>query len=238
VELKREEVLTEDALKPGDILFTMSGGEAAHVSIFLGSKTGANKLTLAHAINTDNMKQLTKTGVPPDSYVVFRCKDEKMAELAANIADNWASYNTPYDEQRLEIGTKVYNARTRMLPSEEQKEAAAPFYRKDFEETGKYRLVKYAARRGAAINLPKGEGAGRGVWSGMFALMCYQTAAVVKAGLVKPLIGDGQHRWVSDKYHDPAQARRYFERSFEAGAPKKSQPFRYAKFKKTMRSTV
>ena len=72
-------------------------------------------------------------------------------------------------------------------------------------------MVKYAARRGASINLPEGKGSGRGVWCGMFGLMCYQTAAVAKAGLVKPLVGDGQHRWVSDKYHDPAQAKAYFE---------------------------
>ena len=224
----KDETLTEQALKPGDILFTMSGGEAAHVSIYLGSD-GNNKLTLARAVNSGNMKQLMKTSVPPDNYVVFRCKDQKLAELAAHIADSWASYNTPYDEQRLEIGTKVYNARTRNFRPEEQKAGSAPAYREDFDETGKYRLVKYAARRGASISVPQENGKGRGVWCGMFGLMCYQTAAVAKAGLVKPLVGDGQHRWVSDKYHDPVQTQKYFD----SNAPKKTQLFKYAKYKKS-----
>ncbi len=225
----QNEVLSEDSLRPGDILFTMSGGEAAHVSIYLG-KEGNGNLTLAHAVNQGNLKQLVKTSVPNDNYVVFRCKDNKLAEIAAHIADNWASYSTPYDEKRLEVGTRIYNARTRHSRPEEQKEKALPSYRQDFDETGKYRLVKYAARRGASLTLPEGKGKGRGMWCGMFGLLCYQTAAVAKAELVKPLVGDGQHSWVSDKYHDPSQVEKYFQ----ADAPKKSQIFKFAKHKKAV----
>lgn len=224
----KNDLFTEESLKPGDILFTMSNGEAGHASIYLGSKDGS-KLTTAHVVNSGQYQQLMKTSLPAAEYVVYRCKDAKMAELAAHMAENWASYHTPYDEQRLEIGTKVSNVRTQKSAPENRSKDATEACRKDFENTGKYRLVKYAARRGSSINLPEGKGKGRGVWCAMFALMCYQTAAVTKAGLVKPVVGDGEHRWVSDKYSNPKETKAYFEST----APKKSHIFKYAKYKKS-----
>jgi hypothetical protein len=221
MESNKEEVLTEESLRPGDLLFTMSGDEAGHASIY--APKASSKLTTVHADNDGDYKQLKKTSLPPGDYIVFRCKDSKLADLAALIADNWASYNTPYDEQRLQIGTKVYSLRTNAVDPTERQAVAVTACRKDFEDTGKYRLVKYAARRGASITLPEGHGRGRGVWCAMFTLMCYQTAAVAKAALVKPVVGDGEHRWVSDKYNDPKQTKSYFS----SNAPAKSHLFQF-----------
>jgi hypothetical protein len=122
----------------------------------------------------------------------------------------------------------VYTLRTNAVHPNERRAVALAACRKDFEETGIYRLVKYAARRGGSITLPEGHGRGRGVWCAMFTLMCYQTAAVAKAGLVKPVVGDGEHRWVSDKYNDPKQAKSYFS----SNAPAKAHLFKFTKQKR------
>jgi hypothetical protein len=90
-------------LRHGDLLFTMSGDEAGHASIYV-PKAGS-KLTTVHADNDGDYRQLKKTSLPPGDYIVFRCKDSKLADLAAHIADNWASYSfklvprcIPYEE--------------------------------------------------------------------------------------------------------------------------------------------
>lgn len=231
MESNKEEALTEASLRVGDLLFTMSGNEAGHASIY--APRSGSKLTTVHADNDGSYKQLKKTSLPTGEYIVFRCKDSKLAELAAHIADNWAIYGTPYDEQRLQIGTKVYNLRTNTVHQNDRSAVAAAACRKDFEDTGKYRLVKYAARRGASITLPEGHGRGRGVWCAMFTLLCYQTAAVAKAGLVKSVVGDEAHRWVSDKYNDPKQTASYFS----ANTQKKTHFFQFSKQKTAKKAT-
>lgn len=227
------EYLSEEVLRPGDILFTVSPEGVGHTSIYLGSKVGST-LNTAEAVNDGKYSQLMKTRLPAGDYIVIRSKDEHLKKLAIHFAENWATYQTPYDVQRLEIGTRIIGPRSRSFSNMETKDAVLKASREDFETTGKYRLVKYAARRGAPINLPKELGRGRGVWCAMFVLMCYQTAAVAKAGIVKALVGDGQHRWVSDKYHDPGQVEQYFN----DGAPNKAQFFKLAKYKKAVAASI
>ncbi|MCB1827663.1 MAG: hypothetical protein KDH94_04475, partial [Coxiellaceae bacterium] len=194
--------LTQNDLKPGDIMFTLDAhGVPGHAAIW--APTEGSLRPLAHAMNRNGANTMTKTGIMPDKYVVFRPKDELLAQLAADIANHWCCYNTRYDERRLQVGERLYGARMRDQASPEAaKKAAYDESRKAFDQSGRYRMVKYASRRLGPINLPEGIGNGRGVWCAMFALLCYQTAAMTKAGLVEPIVGGDKYPWTSDKYTD------------------------------------
>jgi hypothetical protein len=96
-------------LKPGDILFTDEGGTLSHAAIYAPEKN--NPLCLIHAVNAPGAREgpllkLMRTSLPSANYRVFRGKDPVANELAANIAKQWARYQVPYDEQRLQVGQR------------------------------------------------------------------------------------------------------------------------------------
>ncbi|MDQ2994720.1 MAG: hypothetical protein M3R00_07225 [Pseudomonadota bacterium] len=233
MEGKNVEDITEDSLNPGDILFSVGEHGPDHALIYVRPKNDNSHLTVAHADFVKHEK-LLKTSLPTGKYVVWRCNDHNLAAQAARLADNWASYATPYDSRRLYLGQDVYDELIAdSAPTDLTK--AMEGARKDFDSIGKYELLKYAARAGSSICRPDEDSEkARGVRCAMFVLICYQTAALLQADLVKPIVGDGQHNWVSNKYHDHAK----IEESFAPHTPPKSKLPEYARFKRLQNTAI
>ncbi|MCB1828477.1 MAG: hypothetical protein KDH94_08605, partial [Coxiellaceae bacterium] len=107
-----------------------------------------------------------------------------------------------------------------------------------FDQSGRYRMVKYASRRMGPVNLPEGIGRGRGARCAMFALMCYQTAAMTKAGLVDPIVGGDKYPWTSDKYTDIKSLSKYGPEKPESFSLRNLQQYAQAKkqYKQCLRS--
>jgi hypothetical protein len=192
-----------DDLKPGDIIFTDPGGAGAeftHAAIYAPEK--GNPLCLIHAVfaKDSNLTKLMRTSLPPSNYRVFRSNDPEANLLSAHIAKQWARYQVPYDEQRLQAGSRKDSSRKKVGNVEEDRNASLHAAQHEFNQSGRFRCIKYAARRMTSSNLPPPYGRGRGVRCGMFALMCHQTARLAKADLVEPLCGSQSTPWVSDKY--------------------------------------
>ena len=106
--LQGEEGLqSETNLKPGDILIEITeGGLGIHAGIWAPLEMSVRPF--AHAVYSENAKKLSKTCLPPGDYVVCRLQDGELAELVAQIANQWCRYETPYSEKRLTIGTEYY----------------------------------------------------------------------------------------------------------------------------------
>lgn len=121
---------SENELRAGDILFEMDAEGASHALIYLGSeKELGSKLTVAHA-DFITSEKLLKTSMPAGDYTVFRSNDPELALLAAKVADNWASYNTPYDQHRLFAGQDAFN--DRMDKANQNLDTVLKEHRKDF----------------------------------------------------------------------------------------------------------
>ena len=107
MEEERAKEFSSDQLKPGDLIFTLdSSGNPGHVAVWAPEEGSVRPL--AHAVNSHTTQKITKTFLPPsDNYVVFRVKDPNLAKLAAVQANRWCSYETPYDETRLQIGERL-----------------------------------------------------------------------------------------------------------------------------------
>lgn len=193
--------ISSEALRPGDLIFTIdSNGVAGHVAIWAPQE--GSILSVAHAIRRGvDLVLKTALEVPGEglSYLVLRNKDPHLARMAAKQANRWCRFGTPYDTNRLEVGERRES--TLSVHKENPQAALNAYQRFEFEKGGKYRLIKYASRRMGPISLPKScGGSGRGMRCCLFALSCFQTAALSKYDLVKPLCGDSATRWVSDKY--------------------------------------
>lgn len=201
--------VSEEGLRAGDILFDMDGAGATHALIYLGSeKEEGSKLTVAHA-DFITFEKLLKTSLPAANYTVFRSNDPELGKLAAQVADNWATYNTPYDQKRLFAGQDVFN--DRMDSANQNLDSVLQEHRKDFNVMD---MIKYAGRANSAMCRPaeagEDEESVRGARCAQFVLICYQTAVALKVNLVKPIVGDGQTLWNSNKHADPKQLDEYF----------------------------
>ena len=225
--------VSESDLKAGDILFDMHDSGTSHALIYLGTeKELGSKLTVAHA-DFITFEKLLKTSLPAGSYTIFRSNDPDLAKLAAKIADNWATYNTPYDQHRLFAGQDIHEER--MITAKNNLDSVVEEHRKDFDILD---VIKYAGRAKSSMCRPAEEGEDeedvRGARCAMFVLTCYQAAAVLKANLVKPIVGDGQTSWISNKHADPSQ----LEQCFAAHEPQKTNMKEYAAFCQTKAVTM
>jgi hypothetical protein len=226
-------VVKESDLKAGDILFEMDDSGANHALIYLGSETElGSKLTVAHA-DFKTYERLLKTSLPAGHYTIFRSNDPELATLAAKIAENWATYNTPYDIPRLCAGLDIHNEK--IITAKGNLDSIVEEHRKDFDIMD---VIKYAGRAKSSMCRPAEEGENeedtQGACCAMFVLICYQAAAVLKADLVKPIVGNGQTTWISNKHADPNQ----LEQCFAAYEPEKDNINEYASFCQTKATII
>lgn len=121
---------------------------------------------------------------------VLRCNREELAGKAGNYAKRWSQYKMPFATQREGFADSF----------ERRFDSASDIvnrHRDLFHQQGKYRAIKYAARRNGPLSYPTDEdNIGKGMFCSMFVVVCFQVAGL--EGVVKAHAGDANHR-VSDK---------------------------------------
>ena len=191
-------------LEAGDVIMTMLNSKppALHTQIY--TEDSHFPATIIHAVDDSGRKlhKVMPTSVKgsPDLWV-YRCQDAQLAIGAAVQAMKWAAYETPFDQQRKYTREAL---RSQLALNDQD---PLPAVQELFKKKGKFRAIKYAARRDDPLCSPKEDGTdGRGVNCAMFALLCYQAAAlrphVKTPGLLYP---DLRMVRVSDKKISPAE---------------------------------
>ncbi len=191
--------LTKADLQPGDLIVWKMSDEASHVEMFTGTTHFA--ATSIHAVNTP-AKGLTR--VMANSFAgaffkhIFRCTKAGMALSAAQYASQWARYETRYDKNRIDVKT-AFREMHRNLGTSADDMNRMMINR--FMELGRFRAIKYAARRNGILCYPGDDGNnGHGMTCCMFAILCYQVAGI--ANEVVPLDPADPLLRVSDKKMD------------------------------------
>jgi len=177
--MPRNDLTTAD-LQPGDlIVWKMGESEASHVEIFTGGSHFAE--TSIHAVNTPakDMTRVMPTSFSAASYKhVFRCLNGAQVAKAVKFASQWAQYENRYDKPRIDVKT-AYRQMHRNLGTPSSRVTAE--MTKLFWEKGRFRAIKYAARRSSILCYPGDDGqSGHGMTCCMFAILCYQVAGIAK----------------------------------------------------------
>jgi hypothetical protein len=179
--------LTVNDLSDGDlVIWRMT--EANHVEIYVKSKKLFEQTSI-HAVNTPakKMTRVMATSFRPACYKhVFHCKTKQLRLCASLYAERWAAYENRYDTGRINVKTAFREMQKNLGTSPE---GSLKLTRELFYQRGRFRAIKYAARRRGILCYPgdqEGNG-GRGMTCCMFAILCYQTAGL--ADHVKPLDG-------------------------------------------------
>jgi hypothetical protein len=199
--MARTDLTTAD-LQPGDLVFTKINdlSNATHVEIFTGSSHFA--ATSVHAVNNAEKQMQRVMGTSfaqSDSKVVFRCNDAALAKAAAKRAVRWSAYENRYDKDRIDVKTAFREMHRNLHTGDADLRAEM---RRLFNERGRFRAIKYAARRDGILCYPgdqEGNG-GRGMTCCMFAVTCYQAAALTP--FVQALGQSSPFMHVSDKKMD------------------------------------
>jgi hypothetical protein len=177
-------------LLPGDLLFTCQGETTEHVSIV--TSLAGDAVREVHEVNsTQGWRGLHENDVNlAIGYFVFRCQDQRLARRAAHWAQRWVS----------ECPEPFAIHRYAQAVSFEKKYAddLVPTQRKLFDQAGKFRAIKFAARREGQLIYPSEKdpriAGNRGMFCSMFAVLCYQVAGI--EGMVEAAPTDMR---VSDK---------------------------------------
>lgn len=177
--MARNDLTTAD-LQPGDLVFTKINDltNANHVEIFTGSSHFA--ATSVHAVNNaaKQMQRVMGTSFSEsDSKVVFRCNVPALATAAAKRAVRWSAYENRYDKDRIDVKTAFREMHRNLNTGDADVRAEM---RRLFNERGRFRAIKYTARREGILCYPGDQegGGGRGMTCCMFAIICYQAAAL------------------------------------------------------------
>ena len=111
---------------------------------------------------------------------IVRCRDDNLRARAAYFAKRWNRFFVPFGGERGGVAAeheKRFNDAGSLIAE----------HRSLFKNAGKYRAIKYAARRDGFPCYPTDEGQGpfgQGMFCSMFVVVCYQVAgleAVVRA---------------------------------------------------------
>jgi len=177
--MPRADLTTAD-LQPGDlIIWKMGDGDANHVEMFTGASHFAE--TSIHAVNTPakDMTRVMPTSFSAASYKhVFRCQNPVQVGKAVKFASQWAQYENRYDKPRIDVKS-AYRQMHRNLNTPAARVAAE--MTRLFFEKGRFRAMKYAARRASILCYPGDDGqSGHGMTCCMFAILCYQVAGIAK----------------------------------------------------------
>jgi hypothetical protein len=181
--------LSPHSLLPGDLIFKYTGDQLLHVSIVTSVDAALGAADHAHHLNAADLIGLHVTSVTTASNLVVRCRHEPLRKAAAEFARRWTDLAMPYSNFRRRAGT---------LHEEKSGEDVVAIHRKLFDEVGKFRAIKFTARRNGDLIYPgetdpRIEG-NRGMFCSMFVVVCYHVAGLQDLVDAAP---DGMH--VSDK---------------------------------------
>jgi hypothetical protein len=172
-------------VKRGDLIFNYLGEwgktpPSGHVAIC----TWGDQKKLAHIVHQVRgsmmnpisgtwRSDLRPTGAHNDAGIrVLRCKKPILAKKAAELAAKWDNlYQLPFGEDRVNFAT---NHEGQLL---DNKKDIVMTHRRLFRPVGKYRAIKYAARRRGWLCYPEEEG-NRSMFCSMFVVICYQVAGL------------------------------------------------------------
>lgn len=189
-------------LKLGDIIFFTPPWDkrelqADHVAIVTKIDTENNECWVAHAVSGEKYNQAMQTILKQNNndtaYQVYRCKDQKLAEIAADLAKQWTDLPVtfiPYSHSRANLVYKMEDS----FNIEAQPEKGLPLFLEAAEKSYKenyFRIIKYASRRGSVLSQKKG------LRCASFATLVIQLAEVVALVPTQESLGI---TWVTDKY--------------------------------------
>lgn len=103
---------------------------------------------------------------------VLRCRNKPLRDRAINLARNWLRYQTEYADGRCEVATvheKLYAGKP---------ETFIDVQRELFDKGGKFRAIKYAARRNGPLCYPQMDQGEQGMFCSMFVATCFQVAGL------------------------------------------------------------
>ena len=207
-------------LRDGDLLFpyngidlALPGEESTHVVIMSGKDKGGHA-THIHQVGAGMTNKLTGTfadrtvpnslapqGQPRRRKRVMRCKNEDLAAAAAELAARWNEYF------QLEFAANRRDAAA-LFEGGKSRDEIVKQHRAMFQDGGRFRALKYAARRDGFLCYPNEEGeSGQGMFCSMFAVLSYQVAGI--ADLVKPADGRNPTLRVTDKKMSPKDLDRF-----------------------------
>lgn len=180
-------------VEPGDLIFTYTGADLAipgtptgHVMI-AGQADLAGIATQIHQVRSSMSNPYSGsqrerlvpnsakgTGVSASRKRILRCRSRELAAVAARLALYWQRwFQLEFSE------TRVTNATYFEQKPRSGATALVADLRSQFAATGKFRAIKYAARRNGFLSYPDEEGkSGKGMFCSMFVAICYQIAGL------------------------------------------------------------
>ena len=165
--------LSPHALIPGDLIFKYSGEQLLHVSIVTSVDAGTGAADHAHHLNDAVLIGLHETTVTTASNLVVRCRKEPLRKAAAEFARRWTELAMPYSNHRRRAAT---------AHEEKSRGDVVAIHRKLFDQLGKFRAIKFAARRSGDLIYPSEKDprieGNRGMFCSMFVAVCYQVAGL------------------------------------------------------------
>lgn len=172
-EYKTDKSIEAARLEAGDLLFYWNGDRTQHVSIVTSKDSGA--VREVHQISDSKWQGLHETEVNLiGGFFVFRCGDRALAAKAASWATRWVDeFPAPFSPRRYGVAV-----------SHEVKHAndVVEAHRSLFQKFGKFRAIKYAARRNGQLIYPSEKDprtkGNRGMFCSMFVAVCYQVAGL------------------------------------------------------------
>jgi hypothetical protein len=167
--------LPPQGLLPGDLIFKYSGDQVLHVSVVTSVDATIGAADHAHQINDSKGIGLHETTLAPTfaPELVVRCPSTPLRKAAAELARRWSELAMPYSSHRRTAAT-----------AHEQKAGGdvVAIHRKLFDQVGKFRAIKFAARRGGDLIYPSEKdpriAGNRGMYCSMFVAVCYQVAGL------------------------------------------------------------
>ncbi len=164
-------------LREGDLLFSLMppSMEPSHVAIVTG-KAGEGAVRQVHVVEDirANLSGLHENDVVPENYLVYRCRREALAKSAAAYATKWMSVPAPYSTLRAAIAKeheKKHGGEGDLVAE----------HRRLFQQGGKFRAIKYAARRdGDLVTVGERDSiaGNKGMFCSMFVVICFQVAGL------------------------------------------------------------
>ena len=170
--------LVRSDLQAGDlVIWKMGEGSANHVELYTGTSHFTD--TSIHAVYAP-AKDMTR--VMPTSFSgaqhkhIFRCLKPHMAADVVALASSWARYENRYDKPRIDVKTAFRDMHRNMGTTDDEM-AILMIHR--FMDVGRFRAIKYAARRSGVLCYPGDDGnSGHGMTCCMFAILCFQVAGI------------------------------------------------------------
>lgn len=200
-------------LQEGDLVIQYTGRNntppaqivGSHAMIFIGDDL-LGLPTVVHQIGMSGLLGTHHDVLVPNSRPdddesatqrkrILRCKNAHLATAAANYARSWSErFQVDFGEERAGSSQLFEDRMRKVWTTPDQ---MTYLHRRLFDSVGKWRAIKYAARRNGYLCYPgEDDYKGKGMHCSMFATICYQVAGL--AAVVDPAPDDPGVR-VSDK---------------------------------------